>query len=168
MVEPYPASLAPGVPHQPWGWGPVSPYCGGGDGLREVKRPLWATQLRTGTGPAPVAWWLSSAHFVSVAWVWFPGMDLSRSSVSGHAVVAAQIQKEEDWQQMLAQGKSSSAKQKQQKQAEPESHPGPGPRVYTCLLQPAGTVQQVGKFPGSDAGLGSGTSRLPPGHMEAF
>ena len=39
-------------------------------------------------------------------------MDLHHSSVSGHTVVAAHIQKEEDWQQMLAQGKSSSAKNK--------------------------------------------------------
>ena len=30
--------------------------------------------------------------------------------ISGHAVVVAHIQKEEDWQQMLAQGKSSLAK----------------------------------------------------------
>ena len=30
--------------------------------------------------------------------------------ISGHAVVAARIQREEDWQQMLAHGKSSSAK----------------------------------------------------------
>ena len=32
--------------------------------------------------------------------------------ISGHAVVVAHIQKEEDWQQMLVQGESSSAKKK--------------------------------------------------------
>ena len=46
------------------------------------------------------------------AGVWFPGLDLHHSSVRGHAVVVAHIQKEEDWQQMLAQGESSSAKNK--------------------------------------------------------
>ena len=38
------------------------------------------------------------------------GMDRHHSSVSGHAVAAAHIQKEEDWQLMLAQGESSSEK----------------------------------------------------------
>ena len=37
-----------------------------------------------------------------------PGADLQHSSVSGRAVVVAHIQKEEGWQHMLAQGKSSS------------------------------------------------------------
>ena len=37
----------------------------------------------------------------------FPGADLL---ISGHDVLVAHIQKEEDWQQMLAQGQSSSAK----------------------------------------------------------
>ena len=46
--------------------------------------------------------------FTSVAGVQFPGTDLHHSSVSGYAVVAAHIQKEEDWQQ----GKSSSGKKK--------------------------------------------------------
>ena len=32
--------------------------------------------------------------------------------MSGHAVAVAHIQREEDWQQMLAQGESSSAKEK--------------------------------------------------------
>ena len=36
----------------------------------------------------------------------FPGMDLHHSSVSGHAVPATHIQKE-DWQNRLAQGESS-------------------------------------------------------------
>ena len=53
---------------------------------------------------------LSLVHSTSAAQVQFPGMELHNSSVSGHAVVAAHIQKEEDWQWMLAQGKSSSAK----------------------------------------------------------
>ena len=33
--------------------------------------------------------------------------------VSGHAVAAAHIQKEKEWQQMLAQGESSTAKNRQ-------------------------------------------------------
>ena len=44
-----------------------------------------------------------------------PSADLCHLSVSGHAVAAAHIQKQEDWQWMLAQGKSSSAKTKQNK-----------------------------------------------------
>ena len=44
-----------------------------------------------------------------VAQVWFLGMDLRYLSVGGHAVVVAHIQKEEDWQRMLAHGESSSA-----------------------------------------------------------
>ena len=36
--------------------------------------------------------------------------------ISGHAVALAHIQKEEDWQQMLAQGESSSAKKEKKKQ----------------------------------------------------
>ena len=65
-------------------------------------------------GPAPVAWWLSLVHSAaSVARVQFPGRDLHHSSVSGHAVATAHIQKEEYWQQMLAEGDfSSSAKSK--------------------------------------------------------
>ena len=51
-------------------------------------------------------------YSTSAARVQFPGMDLQHSSVSGHAVAVAHIQKEEEWQQMLAQGKSSSAKNK--------------------------------------------------------
>ena len=39
-----------------------------------------------------------------------PRQDLHHSSVSSHAVAEACIQKEEDWQQMLAQGESYSAK----------------------------------------------------------
>ena len=46
--------------------------------------------------PAPVAWWLSLAHSTLVAGIWFPGADLHHSSVSGHAVAVAHIQKEED------------------------------------------------------------------------
>ena len=51
-------------------------------------------------------------HFGGLGLV--PGVDLHHLSVSGHAVAAAHIQKEEDWQQMLAEGKSSSAKKKKQ------------------------------------------------------
>ena len=41
-----------------------------------------------------------------------PGVDLHHSSVCGHAVEMAYIPKQEDWQQLLAQGESSSAKKK--------------------------------------------------------
>ena len=44
------------------------------------------------------------------SWIQFPGVDLHHLSVSSHAVVAAHIQKEEDWERMLAQSKSSSRK----------------------------------------------------------
>ena len=47
-------------------------------------------------------------HFGSLGWA--PGCRHT-PLVSGHAVVAAHIRKQEDWQQMLAQGKSSSAKE---------------------------------------------------------
>ena len=46
-----------------------------------------------------------------------PGVDLHHSCVSDPAVVAPHIQKEEDWQWMLAQGKSSSAKKKKKTMA---------------------------------------------------
>ena len=49
---------------------------------------------KTRRQPAPVAWWLSSAHSTSAAWVQFPGTDLCHSFVSNHAVAAAHIQKE--------------------------------------------------------------------------
>ena len=42
--------------------------------------------------------------------------------VSSHAVAAAHIQKEEDWQQILAQDESSSAKSKYKKLRERERH----------------------------------------------
>ena len=45
--------------------------------------------------------------------VQFPGMELYHFSVSGHAEKGAHIQKEEDWQWILAQGESSSEKNKQ-------------------------------------------------------
>ena len=44
--------------------------------------------------------------------VWFLGADLHHLFVSGHAVTAAHIQKEEDWQQMSAQGEYSPGKKK--------------------------------------------------------
>ena len=46
-------------------------------------------------GPAPVAG-LSSIDTTSVAWVWFPGVDLHHSSISDHAVAEAHVQKEEN------------------------------------------------------------------------
>ena len=57
-----------------------------------------------------MAYWLSLAYFTLAAQVQLLGMDLKHLSVSGHAVVMAHIQKGEDWQQMLVEGKSSSAK----------------------------------------------------------
>ena len=54
-------------------------------------------------GPALVAWWLSQRALLRQPWVQFPGADIHHSSVSGPAVAAAHIQKEEDWQQMFDQ-----------------------------------------------------------------
>ena len=47
--------------------------------------------------------WLGLARSALAAWVQFPGVDPHHSSVSGHAVAVAHIQKEEDCQWMLAQ-----------------------------------------------------------------
>ena len=55
---------------------------------------------------------LSLAHSTLVAQAQFPGVDLLHSSVSGHPVAVGHIQKEDDWQWILAQGESSSAKEK--------------------------------------------------------
>ena len=63
-------------------------------------------------GPALVAYWLSSAHSALAAQAQFQGENPHHSSLSGRAVVAAHVQKEEDWQRMLAQGKYTSAKTK--------------------------------------------------------
>ena len=49
------------------------------------------------------------------AWISFLDADLHHSSVRGHAVVVPYIQKEEGWQQMLAQGKTSSGKRNEGK-----------------------------------------------------
>ena len=62
-------------------------------------------------GPALVAQWLSSACSALAAQGSVLDPDLNHLSVSGYAVVA-HIQKAEDWQQMLAQGESSSAQNK--------------------------------------------------------
>ena len=62
-----------------------------------------------------MAWRLSLALSTLAAQVCFPGTDLPYSSVNGHAVVAAYIRKEEEWQWMLAQCESSSAKKKKKK-----------------------------------------------------
>ena len=51
----------------------------------------------------------------SAARLQFSGTDLHHSSVSGRAVVVARTQNEEGWQQMLAQGESSSAEKKEKK-----------------------------------------------------
>ena len=54
----------------------------------------------------------SSVLSTLVAQVHFAVTDLHHSSVNGHAVVVAYMQKEEDWQQMLTQGESSLAKKR--------------------------------------------------------
>ena len=59
-----------------------------------------------------MAKWLSSVCSALVAWVWFPHRDLHHSSVSDHTVAVDHIQKKKYWQQMLAQGESSSEKNK--------------------------------------------------------
>ena len=61
-------------------------------------------------GPAVVAWWLSLVHSALAACVQFPGADKHHSSVSGQVVAVAHTQKEEGWQQILAQGETASAK----------------------------------------------------------
>ena len=58
---------------------------------------------------------MSLACSDAVAWGLFLDADLHHSSVGGHAVATAHAQKEEDWQQMLAQGDSSSAKKKKER-----------------------------------------------------
>ena len=66
------------------------------------------------SGPALVASWLSMVCATSAArLIQLLGIDLQHPPVSSHAVTAAHIQKEEDWQQMIAQGKPFSAKTKQ-------------------------------------------------------
>ena len=76
------------------------------------------------------------AHYASAAQVPFPGTDLHHLPVSSHAEAAAHIEeleglttriynqalglgeekkKEEDWQQMIAQGESFSAKEKKKR-----------------------------------------------------
>ena len=56
-----------------------------------------------------MAYRLSLTHCAFAARVRVPGTDLYHLSVSGHAMMAAHIKrKKEDWQQMLAQGASSS------------------------------------------------------------
>ena len=58
------------------------------------------------------------------AQVHFVGMDLHHSSISDQAVAVVHIQQEEDWQQMLALDKSSSAeKNKQTKRKQPKCFP---------------------------------------------
>ena len=81
-------------------------------GGKEVN-PL--AEYKVNRGPALVAQCLSLACPAPVAQVQFLGMDLHYSTISGHAVLMAYIQKEEDWHWMLAQGKSSSAKKDKRK-----------------------------------------------------
>ena len=111
--------------------------------------------LEQKAGPSLVAWWLSSAYSISASWIQFLGVDLHRSSVSGHAVVVAHKQKEEDWQQILAQGKSSSAtnKQKNKEQLQEDEIVQRAPKagtnavfdcicVFTCLSSVSSTELQ--------------------------
>ena len=90
-----------------------------------------------------MAQWLSSVHSALAAWVQVLGMEPHHSSVSSHAVAAAHREelegltledttthwgfgeeggktREEDWQQMLAQGESFPAKTK--KRISKENH----------------------------------------------
>ena len=60
-------------------------------------------------GAALVPQRLSSAHSAVVAWVWFLGVALHHLSVAMLWRRLTYAKKEEDWQQMLAQGESSSA-----------------------------------------------------------
>lgn len=62
-------------------------------------------------------WWLVvKFHTLCFSgWGPVPGVELYRLSVSGCAVLAAYIQKEEDWQWMLAQDESSSAKKEKKR-----------------------------------------------------
>ena len=76
---------------------------------------------------------LSLSHSALAAWVQFPGMDLHHLSVSDHAVVAAHLQKEHDWQWMLAQGESSSGKKKR---ISILIHTPPYTRTYSILICP--------------------------------
>ena len=65
-------------------------YCYG-----QNQRSQLFLKIPIASGLGLVVWWLSLAHSNSVAWVWFPGVDLHHLSVSVHAVVAAHKQKEE-------------------------------------------------------------------------
>ena len=82
------------------------------DGLGHNSKMLQTLLKKATRGQAPGVLWLSLACSALAAQVQFPAVDLHHSSVSGHAVVAAHIWKEENWWWMLTQGKSSSAKNK--------------------------------------------------------
>ena len=66
--------------------------------------PFWAS-------PSGLAFKFGMLHLSGQ--LWFLGAGLPHLSVSGHAVAAAHIEKEEHWQWMLAQGESSSAKKRE-------------------------------------------------------
>ena len=57
-----------------------------------------------------MAEWLSSARCASVAWVWFPAWTYTTCLSVAMLWQWLTYKIEEDWQQMLSQGKSSSAK----------------------------------------------------------
>ena len=69
------------------GWGGRQVLCLG----QRVLQELWSINQRKGQSR-----WLSSVHSALAAQVPFPGKDLCYSPISGHAVAAAHIQKEED------------------------------------------------------------------------
>ena len=88
-------------------------------------------------GPALVAWWLSSAHSTSVAWVQILGADLRHLSVSSHAVAAAHVKKKK--RERLATGISSGRNllRKKRKSAGISSHPHlPLSPELICVLEP--------------------------------
>ena len=71
-------------------------------GLFETQKSpflfFWERHPRVTFRSALVAQWLSSAYSILAARVWLLSVDLHHTSVSGHAMVAAHIQEEEDWQ----------------------------------------------------------------------
>ena len=77
--------------------------------LRRKMKEVISSKLKT-LGPAPDAWWLSSAHSASATRDQFPGVDL-HCPASGHAVLVAHTLKNRGkLAQISAQGESSSGK----------------------------------------------------------
>ena len=75
-------------------------------------------------GPAPMAYWLKFHTLCFSGPGLVPGHGTTCLSLNGHAMAAAHIEKEEHWQWLLAQGKSSPAKKKKCKQEAASSSKG--------------------------------------------